>query len=116
VPSYTLQENFKLVDFRGWLLGQPSTIRLGEGRDRWVLSTGAIADYAVVSFAFAYHGNPSRFFRHRAFASRSKCGKPPEASVKGRAIVVWGRFEIGVTSTIVPHFAEICAERIRPAG
>jgi hypothetical protein len=65
----------------------------------------------------------------------------PEASVKGGAIVAWGktdiydpaselhrRFEIGVTSegrfhsvdpgklTMVPYFAEICAERISPAG
>jgi hypothetical protein len=63
----------------------------------------------------------------------------PEASVKGGAIVAWGktdiddpaselhrRFEIGVTSegrfhsvdpgklTMAPYFAEICAERIRP--
>lgn len=65
----------------------------------------------------------------------------PEASVKGGTIVAWGktdiydpaselhrRFEIGVTSegrfhsidpgklTMVPYFAEICAERISPAG
>jgi glycine/D-amino acid oxidase-like deaminating enzyme len=65
----------------------------------------------------------------------------PEAGVKGGAITAWGktdiydptselhrRFEIGVTSegrfhsidpgklTMVPYFAEICAERIRPAG
>jgi hypothetical protein len=65
----------------------------------------------------------------------------PEASVKGGAIVAWGntdiydpaselhrRFEIGVTSegryhcidpgklTMAPCFAEICAERISPAG
>jgi glycine/D-amino acid oxidase-like deaminating enzyme len=65
----------------------------------------------------------------------------PEAGVKGGAIVAWGktdiydpaselhrRFEIGVTSegrfhsvdpgklTMAPYFAEICAERIRPAG
>jgi len=65
----------------------------------------------------------------------------PEAIVKGGAIVAWGktdiydpaselhrRFEIGVTSegrfhsvdpgklTMAPHFAEICAERIRPAS
>jgi glycine/D-amino acid oxidase-like deaminating enzyme len=65
----------------------------------------------------------------------------PEATVKGGAIVAWGktdiydptselhrRYEIGVTSvgrfhsvdpgklTMVPYFAEICAERIRPAG
>ena len=65
----------------------------------------------------------------------------PEASVKGGAIVAWGktdiydpaselhrRFEIGVTSegsfhsidpgklTMAPYFAEICAERISPAG
>ena len=65
----------------------------------------------------------------------------PEAIVKGGAIVAWGktdiydpaselhrRFEIGVTSegrfhsvdpgklTMAPHFAEICAERIRPSG
>ena len=65
----------------------------------------------------------------------------PEACVKGGAIVAWGktdiydpaselhrRYEIGVTSagrfhsvdpgklTMVPYFAEICAERIRPAG
>ncbi len=64
----------------------------------------------------------------------------PEASVKGGAIVAWGktdiydpaselhrRFEIGVTSqgrfhsvdpgklTMAPYFAEICAERISPA-
>ena len=63
----------------------------------------------------------------------------PQASVKGGAIVAWGktdiydpaselhrRFEIGVTSegrfhsvdpgklTMVPYFAEICAERISP--
>jgi glycine/D-amino acid oxidase-like deaminating enzyme len=65
----------------------------------------------------------------------------PEATVKGGAIVAWGktdiydpaselhrRFEIGVTSegrfhsvdpgklTMAPYFAEICAERIRPAS
>ncbi len=65
----------------------------------------------------------------------------PEASVKGGTIVAWGktdiydpaselhrRFEIGVTSvgrfhsvdpgklTMAPYFAEICAERICPAG
>jgi len=65
----------------------------------------------------------------------------PEACVKGGAIAAWGktdiydptselhrRFEIGVTSegcfhsvdpgklTLAPYFAEICAERIRPAG
>ena len=65
----------------------------------------------------------------------------PEATVKGGAIVAWGktdiydpnselhrRFEIGVTSedcfhsidpgklTMAPYFAEICAERISPAG
>ena len=65
----------------------------------------------------------------------------PEACVKGGAIVAWGktdiydpsselhrRFEIGVTSegsfhsvdpgklTMAPYFAEICAERISPAG
>jgi glycine/D-amino acid oxidase-like deaminating enzyme len=65
----------------------------------------------------------------------------PEASVKGGAIVAWGktdiydpaselhrRFEIGVTSegrfhsvdpgklTMAPYFAQICAERISPAG
>jgi hypothetical protein len=65
----------------------------------------------------------------------------PEAVVKGGAIVAWGktdiydpaselhrRFEIGVTSegrfhsvdpgklTMAPYFAEICAERISPAG
>ena len=65
----------------------------------------------------------------------------PEASVKGGAIVAWGktdiydpaselhrRFEIGVTSegsfhsidpgklTMAPYFAEICAERIRAGG
>jgi glycine/D-amino acid oxidase-like deaminating enzyme len=65
----------------------------------------------------------------------------PEASVKGGAIVAWGktdiydpaselhrRFEIGVTSqdrfhsvdpgklTMTPYFAEICAERICQAG
>jgi glycine/D-amino acid oxidase-like deaminating enzyme len=65
----------------------------------------------------------------------------PEAGVKGGAITAWGktdiydptselhrRFEIGVTSegrfhsidpgklTMVPYFAEVCAERIRPAG
>ena len=64
-----------------------------------------------------------------------------EPCVKGGAIVAWGktdiydpaselhrRYEIGVTSTgnfhsidpgkltMVPYFAEICAERIRPAG
>jgi glycine/D-amino acid oxidase-like deaminating enzyme len=64
----------------------------------------------------------------------------PEACVKGGAIVAWGktdiydpaselhrRYEIGVTSegrfhsvdpgklTMVPYFAQICAERIRPA-
>jgi glycine/D-amino acid oxidase-like deaminating enzyme len=64
-----------------------------------------------------------------------------EAGVKGGAITAWGktdiydpaselhrRYEIGVTSngrfhsvdpgklTMVPHFAEVCAERIRPAG
>lgn len=64
-----------------------------------------------------------------------------EARVKGGAIVAWGktdiydpaselhrRYEIGVTSegrfhsvdpgklTMVPYFAEICAERISPAG
>jgi hypothetical protein len=65
----------------------------------------------------------------------------PEASVKGGAIVAWGktdiydptselhrRFEIGVTSegrfhsvdpgklTMAPYFAEVCAERISPTG
>jgi glycine/D-amino acid oxidase-like deaminating enzyme len=65
----------------------------------------------------------------------------PEATVKGGAIVAWGktdiydpqselhrRFEIGVTSdgsfhsidpgklTMAPHFAEICAERIWPSS
>ena len=65
----------------------------------------------------------------------------PEVTVKGGAIVAWGktdiydptselhrRFEIGVTSegryhsvdpgklTMAPYFAEICAERISPAG
>jgi hypothetical protein len=65
----------------------------------------------------------------------------PEACVKGGVIVAWGktdiydpaselhcRYEIGVTSagrfhsvdpgklTMAPYFAEICAERIRPAG
>ena len=65
----------------------------------------------------------------------------PEATVKGGAIVAWGktdiydpaselhrRFEIGVTSegrfhsvdpgklTMAPYFAQICAERISPAG
>ena len=65
----------------------------------------------------------------------------PETCVKGGAIVAWGktniydpsselhrRFEIGVTSegsfhsvdpgklTMAPYFAEICAERISPAG
>jgi glycine/D-amino acid oxidase-like deaminating enzyme len=65
----------------------------------------------------------------------------PEASVKGGAITAWGktdiydpaselhrRYEIGVTSngrfhsvdpgklTMVPYFAEVCAERICPAG
>ena len=65
----------------------------------------------------------------------------PEASVKGGAIVAWGktdiydpaselhrRFEIGVTSegsfhsidpgklTMAPYFAEICAERISARG
>jgi glycine/D-amino acid oxidase-like deaminating enzyme len=65
----------------------------------------------------------------------------PEASVKGGAIVAWGktdiydpaselhrRYEIGVTSngrlhsvdpgklTMVPYFAEICAERISPTA
>jgi hypothetical protein len=65
----------------------------------------------------------------------------PEASVKGGAIVAWGktdiydpaselhrRFEIGVTSegrfhsidpgklTMAPYFAEICAKRISSAG
>jgi hypothetical protein len=65
----------------------------------------------------------------------------PEARVKGGAIVAWGktdiydpaselhrRYEIGVTSagrfhsidpgklTMVPYFAEICAERISSAG
>ena len=65
----------------------------------------------------------------------------PEACVKGGVIVAWGktdiydpaselhrRFEIGVTSegrfhsvdpgklTMAPYFAEICAERISPAG
>jgi glycine/D-amino acid oxidase-like deaminating enzyme len=64
----------------------------------------------------------------------------PEAGVKGGAITAWGktdiydpaselhrRFEIGVTSagrfhsvdpgklTMAPYFAEICAERVRPA-
>jgi hypothetical protein len=64
-----------------------------------------------------------------------------EASVKGGVIVAWGetdiydpkselhrRYEIGVTSsdrfhsvdpgklTMVPHFAEVCAERIRPTN
>jgi glycine/D-amino acid oxidase-like deaminating enzyme len=65
----------------------------------------------------------------------------PEACVKGGAIVAWGktdiydpaselhrRYEIGVTSkgrfhsidpgklTLAPYFAEICTERISPAG
>jgi hypothetical protein len=65
----------------------------------------------------------------------------PEALVKGGTIVAWGktdiydpaselhrRFEIGITSegrlhsvdpgklTMAPYFAEICAERISPAG
>ena len=65
----------------------------------------------------------------------------PEACVKGGVIVAWGRtdiydsaselhrrYEIGVTSvghfhsvdpgklTMVPYFAEICAERISSAG
>jgi glycine/D-amino acid oxidase-like deaminating enzyme len=65
----------------------------------------------------------------------------PEACVKGGVIVAWGktdiydpaselhrRFEIGVTSvgrfhsvdpgklTMAPYFAEVCAERISPAG
>jgi hypothetical protein len=65
----------------------------------------------------------------------------PEACVKGGVIVAWGktdiydpaselhrRFEIGVTSqgcfhsvdpgklTMVPYFAEICANRISPSG
>jgi hypothetical protein len=65
----------------------------------------------------------------------------PEAGVKGGPITAWGktdiydpaselhrRYEIGVTSigcfhsvdpgklTMVPHFAEVCAERISPAG
>ena len=65
----------------------------------------------------------------------------PEACVKGGVIVAWGktdiydpaselhrRFEIGVTSvgsfhsidpgklTMAPYFADICAERIMPAG
>jgi glycine/D-amino acid oxidase-like deaminating enzyme len=65
----------------------------------------------------------------------------PEAGVKGGAITAWGktdiydpaselhrRYEIGVTSkgcfhfidpgklTMVPHFAEVCARRISPAG
>lgn len=65
----------------------------------------------------------------------------PEATVKGGTITAWGktdiydpaselhrRYEIGVTSkgcfhsidpgklTMVPHFAEICAERISPVG
>lgn len=65
----------------------------------------------------------------------------PEATVKGGAIVAWGktdiydpaselhrRFEIGVTSegrfhsvdpgklTMAPYFAEICAERIKPGN
>jgi hypothetical protein len=65
----------------------------------------------------------------------------PEAGVKGGVITAWGetdiydptselhrRYEIGVTSnghfhsidpgklTMVPYFAEVCAERIRPAG
>ena len=64
-----------------------------------------------------------------------------EASVKGGVLTAWGktdiddtkselhrRYEIGVTSngrfhsvdpgklTMVPHFAEICAKRIRSAG
>ena len=64
----------------------------------------------------------------------------PEAGVKGGAIIAWGktdiydpaselhsRYAIGVTSkgcfhsidpgklTMAPHFAEVCAERIRPA-
>jgi glycine/D-amino acid oxidase-like deaminating enzyme len=68
-------------------------------------------------------------------------GKLPDATVKGGAIVAWGktdiydpqselhrRFEIGVTSegafhsidpgklTMAPYFAEICAERIWPSG
>jgi hypothetical protein len=67
--------------------------------------------------------------------------KLPEAGVKGGAITAWGktdiydpaselhrRYEIGVTTngrfhsvdpgklTMVPHFAEVCAERISPAG
>jgi hypothetical protein len=67
--------------------------------------------------------------------------KLPEAMVKGGAIVAWGktdiydpaselhrRFEIGVTTdgsfhsvdpgklTMAPYFAEVCAERICPAG
>jgi glycine/D-amino acid oxidase-like deaminating enzyme len=67
--------------------------------------------------------------------------KLPEAGVKGGAITAWGktdiydpaselhrRYEIGVTSngrfhsvdpgklTMVPHFAEVCAERISPAN
>jgi glycine/D-amino acid oxidase-like deaminating enzyme len=65
----------------------------------------------------------------------------PEARVQGGVIVAWGetdiydpkselhrRYEIGVTSsdrfhsvdpgklTMVPHFAEVCAERIRPTN
>jgi glycine/D-amino acid oxidase-like deaminating enzyme len=65
----------------------------------------------------------------------------PEAGVKGGPITAWGktdiydpaselhrRYEIGVTSngrfhsvdpgklTMIPHFAEVCAERISPAG
>jgi hypothetical protein len=65
----------------------------------------------------------------------------PEACVKGGVIVAWGetdiydpeselhrRYEIGVTSlgrfhsvdpgklTMAPYFAELCAERIRPAN
>jgi hypothetical protein len=65
----------------------------------------------------------------------------PEARVKGGVIVAWGetdicdphselhrRYEIGVTSlgrfhsvdpgklTMAPYFAELCAERIRPAN
>jgi glycine/D-amino acid oxidase-like deaminating enzyme len=65
----------------------------------------------------------------------------PEVTVKGGAIVAWGktdiydptselhrRFEIGVTSegrfhsidpgklTMAPYFAEVCADRIRPIG
>jgi len=65
----------------------------------------------------------------------------PEAGVRGGPITAWGktdiydpeselhrRYEIGVTSndrfhsvdpgklTMIPHFAEICAERISPAS